>query len=353
MDRRAPRGRWATVPAGCAAGGAGVFGRRHPLRGIQHGRAADAGAQRPAARASTIYPRSPAVATSAPASRGCARTCRRSLARSWATLPLADGTGTVLDWLRAHGRYLITGKGLSGWTLGREHPLGHAVQPVRAAAGFPAAIGLASGDWFEFSWPPQLHMPGAGAVSAHDGFMLVALAGSALLALYLLATLVFALSTVLPPLRQLSAGQYIRQRLGQLLGGGAACIGMGLLPVMAGIEETALPYCAMDFAEMSRATHLVVPLLPASCPCARPTSRARTPALSRCSAWCWCWRACSPRCITWRTTRTCSHTGVFMVWLALSMLCAGLRHQRDFDAQLLPQPARGSVHARSGERCGA
>ena len=31
-------------------------------------------------------------------------------------------------------------------------------------------------------------------------------------------------------MRRISAGQYIRQRLGVLLGSGVACIGLGLLP---------------------------------------------------------------------------------------------------------------------------
>ena len=60
--------------------------------------------------------------------------CRQASAQTLGEVPLADGTGTVLDWLRAHGRYLITGKGLSGWTLGASILSGHAAQPVRAAA---------------------------------------------------------------------------------------------------------------------------------------------------------------------------------------------------------------------------
>jgi hypothetical protein len=177
-------------------------------------------------------------------------------------LPLADGTGTVLDWLRAHGRFLITGRGLSGWTLSASILSGTLLNLFVLLPVFLLAIGLASGDWFEFAWPPQLHMPGAGAVSAHDGFMLVALAGVGLFASYLLATLVFALSTVLPPLRQLSAGQYIRRRLGQLLGGAAICIGVGSLPVLAGIEETALAWLKSGLADdVTRHATWIAPLV--------------------------------------------------------------------------------------------
>ncbi|MES1263443.1 MAG: hypothetical protein ABUL69_03750 [Peristeroidobacter soli] len=177
-------------------------------------------------------------------------------------VPLADCTGTVLDWLRAHGRYLITGKGLSGWTLAASILSGTLLNLFVLLPVILLLIGLASGDWFEFRWPPELRMPGAGAVPAHDGFMIIAIAGVAMLALYLLATLAFALSTVLPPLRQLSAGQYLRERLGQLLGGGLTFIGIGSLPVLAGIEETAATYIRVDFAqELTRHLTWIVPLI--------------------------------------------------------------------------------------------
>jgi hypothetical protein len=177
-------------------------------------------------------------------------------------VPLANGTGTVLDWLRAHGRYLITGKGLSGWTLGASIVSGTLLNLFVLLPVILLLIGLASGDWFEFRWPPHLTMPGAGPVPAHDGFMIVAIAGVALLALYLLATLAFALSTALPPLRQLSTGQYLRQRLGELLGTAVTCIGIGMLPVLAGIEETAATYLRVDFAqELTRHLTWIVPLV--------------------------------------------------------------------------------------------
>jgi hypothetical protein len=185
-----------------------------------------------------------------------------SSSRHLGDVPLASGTGTVLDWLRAHGRYLIAGKGLSGWTLAASILSGTLLNLFVLLPVLLLLIGLASGDWFEFRWPPELRMPGAGAVPAHDGFMALAIAGVALLLLYLLTTLAFALSTVLPPLRQLSAGQYLRQRLGQLLAGGLTCIAIGLLPVLAGIEETMARYLRVDFAqELTRHLTWLVPMI--------------------------------------------------------------------------------------------
>jgi hypothetical protein len=177
-------------------------------------------------------------------------------------IPLTDGTGTVLDWLRAHGRYLICGKGLSGWTLGASILSGTLLNLLVLLPIILLGIGLAARDWFEFGWPPQLTMPGAGPVPAHDGFMLVALLGIALLALYLLATLVFALSTVLQPLRRLSAGQFLREKLGVLLGLSVICVGVGLLPVLAGVEETAVHWFGSEQARaLTRHGTWIAPLL--------------------------------------------------------------------------------------------
>jgi hypothetical protein len=169
--------------------------------------------------------------------------------RRLGAVPLADGTGTVIDWLRAHGRYLIAGQGLSGWTLAASILSGTLLNLFVLIPIFLLGIHLASRDWFPFGWPSELHFPGAGPVSAHDGFIVLLLLGAFLLGAYLLTTLVFAMSTVLPPLRQLSSGQYIRQRLGQLLAGAAACVGLGLLPVAAGVEEAALAWLKAGYAD--------------------------------------------------------------------------------------------------------
>ena len=268
-------------------------------------------------------------------------------------MPLADGTGTVLDWLRAHGRYLITGNGLSGWTLAASILSGTLLNLFVLLPVILLLIGLASGDWFEFRWPPELHMPGAGAVPAHDGFMLIAIAAWPCWRSICWPTLAFALSTVLPPLRQLSAGQYLRQRLGQLLGGGLTCIGIGLLPVLAGIEETAHHLSARRFrAGTDAASHLDRAAGHRhSCRCARPTSRASTPARSRCAglALVLCGLFTALYHLAHHTT--CWRRRRFMVWLAASVLFAFVC---DINAVSMHSYYRsrlaGSFPARSGRR---
>lgn len=158
------------------------------------------------------------------------------------SVPLINGRGTVLDWLRAHGRYLIVGRGLSGWSLAASVAAGTLLNLFVLLPLFLAAIWLASRDWFPLGWPVELHLPGAHPIRAHDGFMLLAVLGLLMLALYLMTVLLFALSSALPPLRRMAAEQYFRRALGQLLAAGLIALGIGILPIVTGIEEAAATY---------------------------------------------------------------------------------------------------------------
>lgn len=177
-------------------------------------------------------------------------------------IPLADGTGTVLDWLRAHGRYLISGKGLSGWTLGASILSGTLLNLFVLLPLLITLVWVMTLDFVDLGWPGELRLPAAAPVHAHDGFALLAVMGVAAFVFYLLATLVFAFSTVLPPLRQFSAGQFIRRRLGQFLAVAMSCLALGLLPVLAGIEDTVHDWLKVSAAEeITRHFTWIAPLL--------------------------------------------------------------------------------------------
>lgn len=186
----------------------------------------------------------------------------RAPGRRFDTLELARTSGSVLDWLRAHGKYLITGRGLSGWTLAANVLAGTLLNLFVLVPLFLLAIALASREWFRLEWPAWLHMEGAESVHAHDGFMLAAVAGVVLFALYIVTALLFALSTALPTLRRLSAEAYLRRGLGQLLAGGVIAVAIGLLPVLAGLEETAIAYLRSEGAgEFARHASWLGPML--------------------------------------------------------------------------------------------
>lgn len=179
-----------------------------------------------------------------------------------ATLPLASGQGTVLDWLRAHGSFLISGRGFSGWALAASILAGTLLNLLVLVPFFLVLVSLASQDWFEMRWPASLHLPGAGAVPAHDGFILLAAAGVGALGLYLLCTLAFALSTVLPPLRRLTAEFFFRRLLGRLLAAAVIGLMVGLLPVFTGIEETVAAIVKSEGARgVTRHLSYLIPML--------------------------------------------------------------------------------------------
>lgn len=178
------------------------------------------------------------------------------------SIPLANNKGTVLDWIRAHGKYLIAGNGLSGWTLAASILAGTVLNVFVLLPIFLLAIGLASREWWPVTWPQALALPGAPPVHAHDGFFFVLCLGGLALALYLVTTLVFALSTTLPPLRRISADYYFRRKLGQLLAAGVIATAVGALPILTGIEETAVIYLRTEGArELARHLSWALPVL--------------------------------------------------------------------------------------------
>jgi predicted acylesterase/phospholipase RssA len=178
------------------------------------------------------------------------------------TLPLASGRGCVLDWLRAHGRYLITGNGLTGWSLAANILAGTLLNLFVLLPLFLITIAVASREWVVLSWPQALHLPGATSIHAHDGFILIALFGLVLLGLYLATMLLFALSTALPPVRRLATEAYFRRGLGQLLAGAIIAISIGLLPVATGLEEAAFAFFRETEArEMVRQLSWIAPML--------------------------------------------------------------------------------------------
>ena len=334
----------------CSARGPRVVGRRHPLGGVQHGRAADAGAHAGC---------SPRVDYLSSVSGGgyiasCLTWLRAhvpaSSTQKLGAVPLADGTGTVLDWLRAHGRYLITGKGLSGWTLGASILSGTLLNLFVLLPMFLLCIGLASGDWFEFRWPPELQLPGAGAVRAHDGFMVLAIAGvgaaralstgdAGVRAEHGAAAAAPAQRRAIPP----AAARAVARRRRDLHRHRPAARARGHRG-----DRRDLP--ARGFrAGDSRATR------PGSCRWspARFSVRQANKQGAHADTFAVVGLAlvlagCSPALYHLAHHTTAADDPGFMVWLArVGAVRVHLRHQRGLDAQLLPQPARRSVPARS------
>ncbi|MDC0664115.1 patatin-like phospholipase family protein [Marinobacter sp. SS21] len=174
--------------------------------------------------------------------------------------PLANGQGSVLDWLRAHGNYLINGKGVSGWTLGASILAGTLLNLLVLLPLLIGAVALASTNWWPTAWPTWLHLPGAQAIVGHDGFMLLLLIGAGALVLYLMTLLLFAVATSSEFFLQRLPEHRIRSLMGQCLAVGVMALGLGLLPVFTGLEETALHY--FDHQGVATLTRQFTYLLP-------------------------------------------------------------------------------------------
>lgn len=193
--------------------------------------------------------------------------------RELGSIPLASGSGTVLDWIRAHGKYLIAGQGLSGWTLAASILAGTLLNVFVLMPVILLLIGIASSELSSIGWPAALRMPGAPVVPGHDGFIVLLWLGCALLAGYLFMTLVFALSTALPSLKRVAADFYVRRKLGQLLASGLIAIAIGALPILTQLEETAVVYLQTNGArEIARHASWLLPLVTGALSLWRSTS---------------------------------------------------------------------------------
>ncbi|MFC6670587.1 patatin-like phospholipase family protein [Marinobacterium aestuariivivens] len=180
--------------------------------------------------------------------------------RDIGTAPLANGQGSVLDWLRAHGNYLINGRGFSGWTLGAAILAGTLLNLIVLLPLLLGLVALASASWLGHDWPAWLHLPGAAAIEGHDGFRLLLWAGPLCFVLYLLAMLLFAFSSA-PGLERRLPINRLRTLMGLLLAAGVMALGLGLLPVLTGLEETVLHFFDhQGMAILSRHLTYLVPM---------------------------------------------------------------------------------------------
>ncbi|MEM9057949.1 MAG: patatin-like phospholipase family protein [Pseudomonadota bacterium] len=179
--------------------------------------------------------------------------------------PFTAGTtrpgDTVLDWVRAHGKYLVAERGFSGWTLGASILAATLLNLLVMLPPLLLAIGAAARDWLPFGWPAWVKLGAAGPLEAHDGFVLMFWAGLASLGLYLVAVVGFAFVSGLPLLRSSAGLLRARRLMGFCLNAGLALLAIGLLPVVTAVEEWLASSLARESSQLaSKALVAVVPL---------------------------------------------------------------------------------------------
>lgn len=142
----------------------------------------------------------------------------------------ADGSGSAVDWLRVHGRYLVTHTGFSLWTLMGSLLAAILINLLVLAPPLLLALDLLTLGWLPIDWPAWLRPPGAPMLAAHDGFLLLLAAGALCLALFVALALAFALLAGLAGRRAMTVTLGLRLWMGRLLMSAAALIAIGLIP---------------------------------------------------------------------------------------------------------------------------
>jgi hypothetical protein len=183
----------------------------------------------------------------------CYTWLRASLPKSTASVfdaKLQDGSGRVLDWLRSHGKYLISHRGFSIWTLIASvlaATLANLLVLGPAVLFATYALTLA---WLPIRWPSWLALPGAHAPQDHHGFLLLLAIGILCLALYPLMVVVFAFVAGIRHLLSVEHVDRLRVLMGRLIVYGLALLAVGLIPVAATLGEMAKHYFSSPSAHL-------------------------------------------------------------------------------------------------------
>jgi hypothetical protein len=153
------------------------------------------------------------------------------------TATLASAGGSVLDWLRAHGKYLVSQRGFSIWTLVASILAATFVNVLVLGPLLVFAVYGLTLAWLPVEWPPWLMLPGAHVPHGHHGYWLLLALGALCLAAFPWVATLFALVAGIPrsaPVRRVDA---LRVLMGRLIVFGPALIAIGLIPIAATLGE--------------------------------------------------------------------------------------------------------------------
>jgi hypothetical protein len=153
--------------------------------------------------------------------------------------PLEGHGGTVLDWLRSHGKYLVAHRGFSLWTLLASILASTFANVFVLGPALLFGVWVLTLGWLPLSWPAWLAVPGIPLPHTHHGFWLLLLAGFLCFAVFPLVALGFALFAGLPKAASVQRVDHWRVFMGRMLAFGAAFVALGLIPVVGMLGEWA------------------------------------------------------------------------------------------------------------------
>jgi len=153
--------------------------------------------------------------------------------------PLEGHGGTVLDWLRAHGKYLVAHRGFSIWTLLASIFASTFANVFVLGPALLFCVWALTLAWLPLSWPDWLAVPGLPMPHTHHGFWLLLLAGFGCFAVFPFVALGFALFAGIPGIAKVQGVDRWRVFMGRLLVYGIALVALGLIPVVGMLGEWA------------------------------------------------------------------------------------------------------------------
>jgi hypothetical protein len=183
----------------------------------------------------------------------CYTWLRASLPKSTANVfdaKLKDRPDGVLDWVRGHGKYLISHRGFSIWTLIALVLAASFVNVLVLAPPILFAIYALTLAWLPIAWPAWLVLPGAHVPQHHHGFLLLLAIGVLCLILFPVVALVFAFVAGIPHLSTVKHIDRLRVLMGRLIVYGLALLALGLIPIAAGLGEMAQRYFSSPKAHL-------------------------------------------------------------------------------------------------------
>lgn len=156
--------------------------------------------------------------------------------------PLDSHGGSVLDWLRAHGKYLTAHRGFSIWTLLASILASTFVNLLVIGPALCFCVWALTLEWLPIHWPSWLRLPGTMTPHAHDGFLLLIGGSLACFALFPVVAVLFALLAGIPHAATVTRINAFRVFMGRLLLAGIGLLALGLIPVVAMLSDMAQGY---------------------------------------------------------------------------------------------------------------
>ena len=144
---------------------------------------------------------------------------------------------SVLQWLRAHGKYLVDGKNTNAYTLAASILAGTLFNLFTLLPFLLMLIWLLSLPLLPLDWPPMLQLFGSQELKAHSGFLLIGAVGCLSFLLFLISIPFMTFWQTENATTAFAHNFRHRQIMGRLLQIALIAIAISIIPLVAGLED--------------------------------------------------------------------------------------------------------------------